>query len=111
MSFEPAAMIAIRRAAPQLPRGMLVTDFSRHGYPALSALGRLARRHLLAAPVVLPQFIGCDARRLPATAPLLLRHFVDVPLLAWTVRSPEQRRAARQWVDQIIFEGFDPDAA
>jgi hypothetical protein len=60
--------------------------------------------------LVLPQFVGCDAARLPAAAPLLLRHFFDLPLLAWTIRSREARLAAHQWVDQIIFEGFDPDA-
>jgi glycerophosphoryl diester phosphodiesterase len=110
MSFEPATMIAIRRAAPQLPRGMLAEAFRRRDYSGLSALGRFARRHLLAAPLVLPQFVACDIAHLPAAAPLLIRHFVDLPLLAWTIRSRDDALAGRQWVDQIIFEGFDPDA-
>jgi len=25
--------------------------------------------------------------------------------MTWTVRSPDQREAARKWADQIVFEG------
>jgi glycerophosphoryl diester phosphodiesterase len=27
------------------------------------------------------------------------------PVLAWTVRSAEQREKATRWADQIVFEG------
>jgi glycerophosphoryl diester phosphodiesterase len=110
MSFAPGTMVAMRRTAPQLPRGMVIDDFSRRDYPTVPAMTRLFRRHLLSAPLVLPQFVACQAARLPAAAPLLLRHFFDLPLLGWTVRSREAAKAAREWVDQIIFEGFDPVA-
>jgi hypothetical protein len=26
------------------------------------------------------------------------------PILAWTVRTAEQREAARKWADQIVFD-------
>ena len=55
-------------------------------------------------------FVAYDVNALPASIPLALRHFFRLPLLAWTVRTPEQRNVARSWADQIIFEGFDPDA-
>jgi glycerophosphoryl diester phosphodiesterase len=110
MSFEPRLMIAMRSLAPHLPRGMIVDATDKRGYPSLRPFARFARRHLLAAPVVLPSFTACDLRHLPASAPLALRHFFHLPALTWTVRSPADRAAARGWADQIIFEGFDPDA-
>jgi len=39
----------------------------------------------------------------------LLRR-LGLPLLTWTVRTPADREIARRYADQIIFEGFDPDA-
>jgi glycerophosphoryl diester phosphodiesterase len=31
-----------------------------------------------------------------------------MPLLAWTVRSEDERRKAARYADQMIFEGFRP---
>jgi hypothetical protein len=64
---------------------------------------------LLAASYVLPHFVAYDVAALPASAPLMIRHAVGLPLLAWTVRTETERAAARRWADQMIFEGFDPD--
>ena len=36
---------------------------------------------------------------------------MGMPLICWTVRTPEDGHKARAWTDQITFEGFDPDAA
>ncbi len=109
MAFEPGSMSAMRRAAPQIPRGMLMTTYG-DADPAMSALSRFARRHLLALPFVLPQFVGCDRHAMPASVPLFLKHLLRLPLLAWTVRTAVERRAVAGWADQIIFEGFNPDA-
>lgn len=110
MSFTPEALTATRTYAPQLVRGMIVDGFSRSDYPQLSPLARFALRHLFAAPFVLPRFVACAVECLPASAPLALHHFFELPLLTWTIRNPSERKLARVWADQIIFEGFDPDA-
>jgi glycerophosphoryl diester phosphodiesterase len=110
MSFDPSAMIAMRRLAPTLPRGMLADRFVAAEWPGVSLPVRLACKGLVAAPLVLPSFIAYDVNALPASAPLALRHFFRVPLLAWTVVTPAQRATARAWADQMIFEGFEPDA-
>ncbi|MCK7475584.1 MAG: glycerophosphodiester phosphodiesterase [Rhodopseudomonas palustris] len=53
--------------------------------------------------------IGCSNCRRPA--PWLARHPVRLPAAgAWTVRTPEQRERAARYADQMIFEGFVPDA-
>lgn len=110
MSFDPASMTAMKRLAPSVPRGMTADRFAAQDWPALSAATRTANRCLLAAPMVWPDFIAYDVTALPASPPLALRHFFRVPLLTWTVRTEAERRTAREWADQIIFEGFDPDA-
>ena len=110
MSFDPASMTAMRRLAPTLPRGMLADHFTRAGWPKVPLPARLAGRWLLAAPLVLPSFIAYDVNDLPASPPLALRHFLHLPLLAWTVHTEANRATARAWADQIIFEGFDPEA-
>jgi glycerophosphoryl diester phosphodiesterase len=111
MSFDPASMTVMRRLAPGLPRGMVADRFTSASRPALSFPARMANRWLLAAPLVRPNFIAYDVTALPASAPLALRHFFRLPLLAWTVRTEAEQETARQWADQIIFERFDPDAA
>lgn len=111
MSFDPGSMIAMRRLAPALPRGMVADRFAVDDWPALPPAKRLACRGMIAAPLVLPGFVAYNVNSLPASPPLALRHFFRLPLLTWTVRAAADREKARDWADQIIFEGFDPDAS
>jgi glycerophosphoryl diester phosphodiesterase len=110
MSFDPDSMLAMRRLAPALPRGLIAdhcdpNDEGGH----LSAFRRFALRHLLAATTVRPSFISYGIAALPAPAPLLLRR-LGLPLITWTVRTPMDAARAWRYVDQITFEGFDPEA-
>jgi len=110
MSFDPASMTTMRRLAPTLPRGMLADRFRASDWPTLKMPALLSYAWLAAAPLVLPSFIAYDVSALPASAPLALRHFFRLPLLTWTVRTAADRATAKACADQIIFEGFDPDA-
>lgn len=109
MSFDPTAVAAMRRLAPTRPRGLIASHMEAGDWPALPPPTRLVRRHLLPALYALPHFVAYDVKALPASAPLALRHFFGLPLLTWTVRDAADRAVARQWADQMIFEGFDPD--
>lgn len=109
MSFDPSTARALGEIAPRRPRGMLADRFDDEAGHALPALRRFALRHLLDAPLVRPDFIAYGIAALPANAPLFLRH-IGLPLLTWTVRTPADREIARRYADQMIFEGFDPDA-
>jgi glycerophosphoryl diester phosphodiesterase len=111
MSFDPRSVIAMRRRAPSLPRGMIADRFAAQDWPGLSSASRLACRSMVAAAWAFPNFVAYDVTALPASPPLALRHFFRLPLLTWTVRNEADRAKAREWADQIIFEGFDPDAA
>jgi len=108
MSFDPGSMRAMRRLAPQVPRGLVADRFAREDWPDIPAHQRFALRHLLAASYVLPQFIAYDVAALPASAPLMLRHAFGLALLTWTVRTPADMAVAKHWTDQMIFEGFVP---
>lgn len=109
MSFDPASVMAMRRLAPGIPRGMTADRFKAGDWPQVGTIARFADRNLLAAPLARPDFVAYDVTALPASPPLALRHFFRVPLLAWTVRTEAERHTAARWADQIIFEGFDPD--
>jgi glycerophosphoryl diester phosphodiesterase len=110
MSFDPASMIAMRRLAPNLPRGMLGDGFATRDWPMIPLPARIANAMYAMAPAVMPTFISHGVHALPSSAPLALRHFFRLPLITWTVRTPEDRATAAAWADQITFEGFDPDA-
>ena len=69
---------------------------------------RIKLRDLAYHAEVGASFIAYDIDDLPEPAPLALKAQPGVKLLAWTVRTPEQRDRACRYADAIIFEGFEP---
>jgi len=55
-----------------------------------------------------PDFLSWSVRDLPHPTPVLCRQGLGLPIMSWTVRTPDQRTMAAQWADQMVFEGFDP---
>jgi Glycerophosphoryl diester phosphodiesterase len=111
MSFDPLAVTTMRELAPEIPRGIIADDCRDEvDWGGFSRLQRFALRHLLHAPKTRPDFMNYWVKALPSPGPSLLRA-LGVPLLTWTVRSNADRIRAARWADQIVFEGFDPDAA
>jgi glycerophosphoryl diester phosphodiesterase len=108
MSFDPASMRAMRYLLPHIPRGLIADRFSEEDWPEIPAVYRFALRNLFAASYTAPNFIAYGVHALPASAPLMLKHIFNLPLLTWTVRTAEDRAVAKRWASQMIFEGFDP---
>lgn len=109
MSFDPHAVAAFRHHAPALPRGLVSCRFNDDlSKTHLSALQRLAMRHLLTSVFARPHFVAYDIRALPAVAPLIARFVLGLPLLAWTVRTEADLERARRYADAPIFEGITP---
>jgi glycerophosphoryl diester phosphodiesterase len=54
-----------------------------------------------------PDFLSWNVDDLPHKLPFLVKELTGAPIMAWTVRTAEQREAARKWADQIVFDG-DP---
>ena len=98
----------LRAVAPILPRGIIAQKRRRAERDGGSRNHRLT--HLRRAAAARPQFIAYAVNDLPAAVPLLLRNVFGLPLLAWTVRNAKERQIAQRWADQMIFEGFRPQA-
>lgn len=111
MSFDPDQVLALKQAMPQLVRG--ITAQRRYDDPywdKLPVTKRDAMLYLRHGFVTQPHFVAYWVQQLPAPAPWIARHLFGCPLLTWTVRTPEQRTVAARQADQMIFEGFVPEA-
>jgi glycerophosphoryl diester phosphodiesterase len=111
MSFDPDQVVALREAMPQLVRGITAQrSYDDDYWTKLSVVQRDGMRHLRHAFRTQPHFVAYWVNELPAPAPWIARRIFGCALLGWTVRTPEQRATAAAHADQMIFEGFVPDA-
>ena len=95
MSFDPRVPAWFAAHAPRLPRGLVV------GAPERRPVRYL--RQLLSFGRARPHFLAHDVRALPNPFTARARRH-GLPVLAWTVRSPEDRARAGAHADQIIYE-------
>jgi glycerophosphoryl diester phosphodiesterase len=109
MSFDPEQVVAMRRIAPEIPRGITAQRSYDDGeWTALTEAQRAGMRHLRHAFRTRPHFVSYWVRELPAPAPWIARNLFGCALLCWTVRTPQQRAVSERWADQMTFEGFVP---
>ncbi|QDW38319.1 glycerophosphodiester phosphodiesterase [Bradyrhizobium sp. KBS0727] len=109
MSFDPDQVMALRELMPQLVRGIVAEhEYTEAEWPEASAEQRRGMTHLRHAFRTRPHFVAYWVNELPAVAPWIARNVFGLPLLSWTVRTPEQRARAARYADQMIFEGFLP---
>ena len=106
MSFDPAQIIAVRRIAPALPRGIVAASrFVHAGGRPLTRWEWLKLTYLLHAPSTRPHFISYAADDLPSVTPRIARA-LGLPLITWTIRSEADRQRVSRYCDQVTFEGF-----
>ena len=97
MSFDGDLGAAMMAAAPDLPVGLVaegglaativhLTAIIRHGF----------------------HFVSFSLTDLPAPAPLIARWVLGLPLICWTVRTPQDAAKARRWTEQMTFEIIRP---
>jgi glycerophosphoryl diester phosphodiesterase len=109
MSFDPDQLLALREIMPALPRGIVAErSYDAADWPEASPAQRRGMMHLRHAFHTRPHFVAYWVNELPAPSPWITRNLFGLPLLAWTVRTPEQRDRAARYADQMIFEGFRP---
>jgi glycerophosphoryl diester phosphodiesterase len=109
MSFDPGPMAALRALAPGLTRGIVAERrYSHHEWDHLSVRAKRALAYFTHSLATRPQFIAYSLKDLQSTLPIAARRILKLPLLTWTVRTPEDRERAVRYADQIIFEGFRP---
>lgn len=109
MSFDPAPIVELRSLCPERPRGVVAELKYEHSeWRSLSTRTRRALTYFLHAMRSRPQFVAYSVKDLPAAIPWIARTLFRLPLLTWTVRTPEDRARAARYADQMIFEGFRP---
>ena len=109
MSFDPDQVLALREKIPERPRGIIAQrSYDDDYWKKLTPQQRHGMLHLRHAFRTRPHFVAFWVNQLPAPAPWIARHVFGLPLLTWTVRTPEQRKRAARYADQMIFEGFRP---
>ncbi|TCK27940.1 glycerophosphoryl diester phosphodiesterase [Ancylobacter aquaticus] len=109
MSFDPDLVAAVRTLAPHIPRGITMEHlYDDPEWGILSADTRHEWGNLLHLPRTRPDFIAHYVKELPSAAVDRARAGAPLPVLAWTVRTPEDRAVAALHADQMIFEGFLP---
>jgi glycerophosphoryl diester phosphodiesterase len=109
MSFDPDQVMALRELAPQLPRGVVAErHYTEEDWPEASPAQRHDMTHLRHFFRTQPHFVSYRVGDLPAVAPWIAKHVFGLPLLTWTVRTPEQRERTTRYADQMTFEGFVP---
>lgn len=111
ISFDPALMAAIAGLAPGIPRGLVSGGYrNRDGtpwWPELSRWRTFCLRNLLEDRGAPPDFYAYQVDALPTLATRFAR-WRNRPILAWTVRTEEQRRTAALHADAPVFEGYEP---
>jgi glycerophosphoryl diester phosphodiesterase len=109
-SFDPVVLIEAKRlAAGRIPCGIVaMLDYSYPDYVSIDAPGKRALANLLHFAESRPDFVSWKVSDLPCAAPFLCRAGMGLPLMAWTVRTPEDRARAAAHADQMVFEGFVP---
>jgi glycerophosphoryl diester phosphodiesterase len=109
MSFDPDQVLALRQLVPTRPRGIVAQRSYEDAYWAdLTQAQRDSMLYLRHGFQTQPHFVAFKVDHLPAPAPWMARNLFGCALLAWTVRSSEQRVCAGRFADQMIFEGFVP---
>lgn len=97
MSFDPRVARWIRRNAPETPCGLVMRE-DEHGYTQQPWQRRLAFW------IAKPDFLAYHIAALPNPWVAGLRDS-GLPILTWTVNSPETRARAMLHTDALISEG------
>lgn len=100
MSFNPEVGRWFALKAPGVVRGLVVSERGE-GTIVERMKGPMTRS--LSVFRARPHFLAYDIRDLPSAFAAPLRA-EGMPVLTWTVRSPEQRKRAAEHADQIIYE-------
>lgn len=105
MSFNPHSVAALGRAAPHRPRGLTTSSYRAEDWPLLPPAVRDRLRDIPDLAATGASFISHEAADLdrPRVAEIRAQ---GLPVLCWTIRSPEAEATARRVAQNITFEGY-----
>ena len=108
-SFNPVALRRVRRARPDISLGMLSMEYMKEER-FRGKLLYLLLENLCLNFLVRPDFIAYDKSGYKKKVVRHLRRSFGTPLIAWTVCSEEEERAAvSHGFDTVIFENYIPE--
>ncbi len=58
-------------------------------------------------PAVATAFLAVDVRMLRSARAWIDSHAPELALFSWTIRTARERKAAADWADAPIFEGYE----
>src|SRR5262245_25997426 len=100
MSFDPDQVVALHELIPSRARGIVAEHtYTAEDWPEASPAQRREMTHLRHFFRSQPDFVAYWVNELPSVAPWLARNLFRCPLLAWTVRTAEQRSQAARYAD------------
>jgi glycerophosphoryl diester phosphodiesterase len=103
MCFDPYVLKWFAKHAGYLVRGQLASNFKGE---KLNPLSKFVLRRFWLNRLSKPAFLAYDVRDLPNDR--VARKRRKLPVLGWTVESPDRHQKVRPHCDNIIFEGFCP---
>ena len=106
MSFNPYSILQMARILPNVPRGLTTSAYGEDCAPLPQAT-RDRLREIPDYDRTFSSFISHEAADLarPRVADLRLQ---GARILCWTIRSPKAEAEARQFAENITFEGYTP---
>lgn len=107
-SFHPIALRIVKRARPDILRGILSYEYMKDDRYKGKLIFRLSQ-NLALNFLSRPNFISYDHNGYNVPKMKLVHRLFKTPLIAWTVRSQEEENAAREHgFDAVIFENYIP---
>lgn len=103
-AFNPFSLSWFKKNAPHIPRGQLSGDFKAE---TLAWHKKVLLSNLLMNWASSPHFIAYDLRSLPCV-PVTIARTLKVPILAWTIRTEQEKVKALNYADNIIFDFIRP---
>ena len=98
MSFSHDLLAAFTETGCDTPLGLTAEGIGAHA---------LAEHNKALAFGI--SFVSYHVKALPNRFVEHVRHDLGLPVITWTVRTPEDVAATRLHADQMTFEGFDPE--
>lgn len=107
-SFDPFALIDVKKLRPEICRGQLSMNFCKDP-SGLPFYKRVIAGNMLLNFLTRPDFIAYKFEDRKALSPTLCRTLWGIQEVSWTIRRKEDLLNAEQAGSIGIFECFDPD--
>ena len=108
-SFHPFALRIVKKARPDILRGILAYEYMKDERYKGKIIFRLSQ-NLELNFLSRPDFISYDHNGHAVPKMKLVHRLFKTPLIAWTVRSQEEENAAREHgFSAVIFENYIPE--